>query len=115
LAVSAQVGLAGPTGTGGGSSVDEFSSPAGAKSDQTQELQSYALPYPVRVSVPGVSSAAGYAGASPADGAIIAWVEGRCTLYLANSSSRHDPLQSFLKPLVAGVQAINRRTGGTCP
>jgi hypothetical protein len=125
----ATVQITGVNGGSGVSTVHELRSAAGARRDWDWRVKYIPLAaltdvtYPLygsktmRFTVPGVPSAVGYAATSSHhgdDGAIVAWIEGRCVLYLKNEGNV-EPLASFAARIRAGVAAIYRRTGGTCP
>lgn len=116
-------------GGSGISTVHELRSVAGARRDWEWRIKYIPLAaltfvtYPlygsktIRFTVPGVPTAVGYAAISDhhgTDGAFVAWIEGRCVLYLGNQGNA-EPLASFVARIRDGVAAIYRRTSGACP
>lgn len=124
----ATVELTGVDGDSGVSTVHELRSVAGARGDWEWRIKYIPLAalsnitYPdesktIRFTVPGVPTAVGYAATSyhhELDGAYVAWIEGRCVLYLGNDGNI-EPVATFVARIGDGVAAIYRRTGGTCP
>jgi hypothetical protein len=103
------------SGGSGDSNVTEFSHVAGARSEATAQLRAFIAGQPTgstkSFAVSGVPSAHGVVvDLSGTVDTNVFWVEGRCTMILGNSAGVS--LQSRVR---AGVQAIVRRTHGSCP
>lgn len=104
---------------GGASEVQVFKDAAGAKSwmaleQSTAEIRRFGGRGRIeRFSIPGVPGGRGYVSAEKGSDlpvGTVNWVQGRCLLGLSNQGPdvRRDDL-------MAGAQAIYRRTGGKCP
>ncbi len=109
-------------GGGGGSDVIEMKNSSGAKSLDQQAIshaKDLGAGTYVKIKVPGVSSASGYAFTSKKKThgvkkqvTDIYWVQGRCVLF---ASDFLPGKKSFDTPVIDAVKAVAKRTHHTCP